>query len=240
MIKKQKPICLFTQDGRKICLPQDRIGKIVEDTDTKRSSWRIFKIMAEFVEGFEFLNQYDKAASFYGSARCGLKNKMYKEAAELAAKLSKDGFAIITGGGPGIMEAANKGAHDAKGRSVGLNIKLPLEQRINKYVDESEAFSYFFTRKVMLSIASQVYIFFPGGFGTLDELFEMITLIQTEKLDPIPIVLVGKEFWTPLLDWIEKRLYEKNKTIDKKDMLIYTLVDNADEAYTYINKVLKH
>jgi hypothetical protein len=201
------------------------------------SPWRIFKIMAEFVAGYEFLKRYKKAVTFFGTARCTFHDDLYKDATKLARMLSKEGFAIMTGGGPGIMEAANKGAHEAEGISVGVNIKLPFEQRTNQYVKESEAFKYFFVRKTMLAYASQVYIFYPGGFGTLDELFEMLTLVQTRKIDPTPIILVNKEFWAPLLKWMEEYMYEKNKAIDKEDVDIYHLVDSGEEAFKYIKKL---
>lgn len=199
-------------------------------------SWRIFKIMAEFVDGFEIIRKYDPSATFFGSAREHLNPRMYEEATKLASLLSKDGFTIITGGGFGIMEAANKGAHEAKGASVGLNIELPEEQTLNSYLTDSERFHYFFTRKVMLAFSAEVYVFFPGGFGTLDELFEMITLIQTRKVKRVPVVLVGKDYWQPLLAWIQRALYEDNRAIHKEDMEIYHLVDNAGEAYHYIKK----
>jgi hypothetical protein len=210
---------------------------MMKDHAHEVSPWRIFKIMAEFVAGYEFLKRYKKAATFFGTARCTFHNDLYKDATKLAHMLSKEGFAIMTGGGPGIMEAANKGAHEADGISVGINIKLPFEQRTNQYVKESEAFKYFFVRKTMLAYASQVYIFYPGGFGTLDELFEMLTLVQTRKIDPTPIILVNKEFWTPLLKWMEEYMYDKNKAIDKEDLDIYHLVDNSDEAFKYIKKL---
>ncbi|MBU1164389.1 TIGR00730 family Rossman fold protein [Patescibacteria group bacterium] len=215
-----------------------RIKQIVSRRDTS-FSWRIFKIMGEFVTGFEFLQQYGLAATFFGTARCRKETKIYKEATKLAKELAKMGFAIITGGGPGIMEAANKGAVEAKGDSVGLNIQLPNEQRINPYVKESRAFHYFFTRKVMLSYASEVYIFFPGGFGTLDELYEILTLIQTRKICKIPVILVDKDFWQPLVEWMYGRLYRQDKAIDKEDLNLFKVVDNADEALKLIKKVIK-
>ncbi len=199
-------------------------------------SWRIFRIMSEFVSGFEILRRYGLAVSFFGTARCQAGDEVYKAAELLAAKLAKSGFAVITGGGPGVMEAANVGAFKVGGKSVGMNIDLPMEQRLNPYTTESEHFHFFFTRKVMLSFASEVYVYFPGGFGTMDELFELITLVQTKKIDRIPIILYGKEFWTPLLKWIEETLFKKNKMIHKEDMEIYHLVDSVDEAYEYIMK----
>src|SRR3989344_3177480 len=200
---------------------------------------RILKIMSEFIEGFEFLNKYKEAVSFYGSARLGFNSQIYQQASLLSFKLAKDGFAIITGGGSGIMEAANKGAYEAGGVSVGINIVLSHEQDINKYVIESKEFEHFFVRKVMLAFASDIYIFFPGGFSTLNELFEMIGLVQTVKIRKIPIILVGREYWSPLLSWIEEYLFKQNKAIDKEDLEIYYLVDNADEAYELIQKLIK-
>ena len=212
-----------------------RVEEVLAD---KVNSERLLRIHNEFKKGFEFLEKYELAASIFGSARCDEKSDAYKEAHDLAYGLSKEGFAIITGGGPGIMEAANKGAYDAGGQSVGLNIQLPSEQRTNPYVKDSESFHYFFTRKVMLTFASEVYIYFPGGFGTLDEFFEIATLVQSKKIDPIPIVLVNKEYWTPLLDWINKTLYEKNKAISKEDMDLYHLVGDAKEALKLIKKMV--
>lgn len=219
--------------------PNEHLEKVRKGNIEKVPEWMIKKINEEFVKGFKFLSKYRKAVSILGSARTGMDPAVYKEATKLAHNLSDRGFAIITGGGPGIMEAANKGAYEAKGQSVGINIRLPFEQRTNKYVKESEDFSYFFTRKVMLEYASHVYVFFPGGFGTLDELFEMVTLTQTHKIKPVAIILVNKEFWQPLLDWIKQTLYEKNKVIDEKDMQIYHLVDNAEEAYQQILELSK-
>lgn len=214
-----------------------RVKEIIKRTEEMEE--RLERIGDEFRLGFEFLLNFDKAVSIFGSARRGLEHKSYKEAEKLAFLLAKDGFTVITGGGPGIMEAANKGASDAGGRSVGLNIMLEKEQRINQYVNESKAFHYFFTRKVMLSVASQVYFFFPGGLGTLDEFFEMATLIQTKKISPLPIILIEKHYWLPLLNWIEKSLYKEHKTIHKEDLSMYTLVDNAEEAYKIAKKLLR-
>lgn len=218
--------------------PNEHLEK-VRKGQKEMPTWTIFKIMAEFIAGFEFLKRYKKAVSIMGSARNNMEPKIYEEATKLAARLSKSGFAIITGGGPGIMEAANKGAYEAKGQSVGINIRLPFEQRTNQYVKEYESFSYFFTRKVMLEYASQIYVFFPGGFGTLDELFEMVTLTQTHKVRAVPIILIGKKFWSGLLDWIEEVVYAQHKAIDQDDMDIYHLVDTADEAYELIKKLSK-
>jgi uncharacterized protein (TIGR00730 family) len=199
---------------------------------------RMTKIVEEFSRGFHFLRNYKLAATIFGSARSGLKDETYQEAYKLGYALSKEGFAVITGGGPGIMEAANKGAYEAGGQSAGLNIQMETEQRINKYVQESEAFYYFFIRKVMLAFASEVYIFFPGGFGTLDEFFELVVLIQTKKIEPIPIILVNKAYWEPLLEWVEQELYEKRKAVGKNDMKLYHLADDADEALKLIKKMV--
>lgn len=199
-------------------------------------AWRVFKIMSEFVEGFEVLQRYGLAASFFGTARASFEDVVYEHASQLAAKLSKQGFAIITGGSSGVMQAANKGAFEAGGSSVGLNIDLASGQGYNEYLTDKMQFEHFFVRKTMLTYASEVYIYFPGGFGTLDEFFEIVTLIQTKKIRKVPIVLFGKSFWQPLLDFITANLYEKHKAINKEDMNLYVLVDSVDEAYEYIIK----
>lgn len=201
-------------------------------------AWRIFKIMSELVSGFEMLRKYGMAASFFGSARYSLDDDMYKEATDLAGRLAKDNFTIITGGGPGIMEAANKGAFDAGGISVGMNIELPNGQGLNNVVTESMDFHYFFTRKVMLSFASEVYIYFPGGYGTMDEFFELITLVQTEKIRRIPIILYGRDYWQPLISWFEESLVAKYKTISKEDLELFQVVDSVDEAYEKISTLV--
>jgi len=233
-------VVCFTSHGREICIHASQLDHIFKKGSTREvSSWTIMKIMGEFTQGFDFLKRFKKSVSIMGSSRVGLNRQIYQEATDLAFKLAKAGFAVITGGGPGIMEAANKGAFEAGGRSAGLNIRLATEQRTNKYVQESESFTFFFTRKVMLETGASVYIFFPGGFGTLDEFFEMITLIQTHKIKPVPVILVNKEFWQGLLEWMKKIMFEKEKAINKEDMELYHLVDNANEAYELIKKLSK-
>lgn len=192
--------------------------------------------MAEFVDGFDFVSQFERSVTFFGSARTPQTDKYYFLARDLASRLGAAGFAVITGGGPGIMEAANEGAKAAKADSVGINIQLATEQRINPYVTKSEAFEHFFTRKVMLSYASQVYIFFPGGYGTLDEVFEMLTLIQTHKIEGceapgscIPVILFGKDYWQPLCDWLKNTVLDKFQAIDQSDLDLWTLTDDLDE-----------
>lgn len=202
-------------------------------------SWRVFRIMAEFVQGFEMLRKHGLAVTFWGSARTDSEDKYYNEAEELAAKLAKKGFSVISGGGPGIMEASNVGAFKVGGKSVGLNITLPFEQKLNPYTTDSLDFNFFFSRKVMLTFASEAYVYFPGGFGTLDEFFEIVTLIQTKKIEPIPVVLYGKDYWRPLVDFFEKSLLKQFKTISPEDLEIFTIVDSVDEAYKYINKEVK-
>jgi len=224
---------------QQICFTSPRIEEVLSmHPEELEEPERMTKIVEEFARGFHFLRDFELTATFFGSSRCSSESKIYREATRLGSLLARDGFAIITGGGPGIMEAANKGAHEAGGRSAGINIQLPHEQRVNRYVEESVAFYYFFIRKVMLAFASEVYIFFPGGFGTLDELFEMITLVQTKKIEPVPIILVDKEYWTPLLEWVEKELQSKRKTIGKQDTGIYHLVDDAREAFELIQKMV--
>ncbi|TAK04302.1 TIGR00730 family Rossman fold protein [Patescibacteria group bacterium] len=196
-------------------------------------TWRIFRIMAEFVEGFQFISSFSREVTVFGSARLPETDRWYKEARKLGGMLAECGFTVITGGGPGIMEAANRGAHEHKGESVGLNIQLPNEQRINPWVKKGRGFHYFFTRKVMLAASAQAYVFFPGGFGTLDEMFEMITLVQTGKSASLPVVLVGRRFWQPLLTWISQSIVAEGM-IDADDQKLYRLVDTAEEAFDII------
>jgi len=199
-------------------------------------SWRVFRIMSEFVSGFELLRNHGLAVTFWGSARLTPKDPHYKMAEALAAKLAKKGFSVISGGGPGIMEASNVGAFKVGGKSVGLNIQLPFEQKLNPYTTKSLNFDFFFSRKVMLTFASEAYIYFPGGFGTLDELFEILTLIQTKKIEKLPVVLIGSEFWNPLIKWFEKELLKKYKTISKEDLDLFAVFDDIDKTYKYILK----
>jgi len=197
-------------------------------------SWRVFRIMSEFVEGFDMLRKYGTAATFFGSARCSAGEEGYTAAEELAALLAKSGFTIISGGGEGVMGASNVGAYKVGGKSVGLNIQLPMEQKLNPYLTESMQFHYFFSRKVMLSFASEVYVYFPGGFGTMDEFFEILTLVQTKKITPIPIVLYDKRFWEPLIAFFKEYMVEKYKTVHEEELDLFVLVDSIDEAYEYI------
>lgn len=225
-------------------------GALVAQTQVKRlidedvngheaNPWKVFTIMSEFVSGFDFLRRHQKAVTFFGSARLGFPEAIYRDAKVLAHRLAKDGFSVITGGGPGIMEAANRGAFEAGGKSVGLNIRLKHEQHINHYVTESEDFTYFFARKTMLSLASQICIFFPGGFGTMDELFDILTLIQTEKIPRVPLILVNKEYWTPLLEWMKEHMYKRHRAVERKDLDLYHVVDDADDAYRLIRRLIK-
>ncbi|HEY8405093.1 MAG TPA: TIGR00730 family Rossman fold protein [Flavobacteriales bacterium] len=201
-------------------------------------SWSIFKIMGEFVEGYERMSKIGPCVSIFGSARTKPDNKYYIMARDIAYGLTQKGYGVISGGGPGIMEAANKGAREGGGTSVGLNIVLPFEQHSNPYVDPDKNinFDYFFVRKVMFVKYSQGFIVMPGGFGTLDEFFEALTLIQTDKIGRFPIILVGKEFWSGLIDWIKDSLLEREHNISPQDMFLFTLVDTAEEAVEEINK----
>ncbi len=200
-------------------------------------SWAIFKIMSEFVEGYERMSKIGPCVSIFGSARTTPDNKYYSLTVEIASKLATSGYGVITGGGPGIMEAANKGAQETGGKSVGLNIDLPFEQNHNPYIDAEHnlEFDYFFVRKVIFVKYSQAFVVMPGGFGTLDEMFEAMTLIQTKKINNRPVVLVGKAYWAGLLDWIKKVMLEDESNISPTDLNLFALVDTADEAVKYID-----
>ncbi|TRO65144.1 TIGR00730 family Rossman fold protein [Christiangramia sabulilitoris] len=201
-------------------------------------SWAIFKIMGEFVNGYEKLSQIGPCVSIFGSARTKPDMKYYKLAEKVAKKIVDHGYGVITGGGPGIMEAGNKGAHLAGGTSVGLNIDLPFEQHDNPYIDNDKSldFDYFFVRKVMFVKYSQGFVVMPGGFGTLDELFEAITLIQTHKIDKFPIILVGTEFWSGLVDWIKKTLLDSFQNISEGDIDLVQVVDTEDEVIEILDQ----
>lgn len=201
-------------------------------------TWRIFKILAEFIEGFEKLSRIDPAVTVFGSARVKEGDERYTLAREIGNKLAKEGITVLTGGGPGIMEAANRGANDAGGESVGLNIELPFEQHANPYVTKSITFDYFFVRKVMLVKYANAFVVLPGGFGTLDELYESITLIQTGKILPFPIILVGRDYWCGMVDWIHDRMLEDGY-ISESDMSLFSVVDTADEVLTIITEFLE-
>jgi len=205
---------------------------------SKGDAWRLFRIIAEFVEGFDALSTVSRPlVTVFGSARTPEDHPDYLLTRSLGAKLAGHGYGIVTGGGPGIMEAANRGASDAGGMSIGLNIDLPFEQQGNPYVNLPLDFRYFFVRKVMFIKYSMAFICLPGGFGTLDELFEALTLIQTRKIRPFPIIMVGSAFWGGMVDWIRQQLISSGK-IDEEDMLLFEVMDNVDDIVKYIRKTV--
>ncbi|MBS9525361.1 TIGR00730 family Rossman fold protein [Litoribacter ruber] len=221
---------------------EEKIRKAFEERDWSEiksaDSWAIFKVMAEFVEGFEKLAKIGPCVSVFGSARTPRDHHYYKVAEEISAKLVRHGYGVITGGGPGIMEAGNKGAHSENGKSVGLNILLPFEQFNNIYIDQDKliTFDYFFVRKVMFVKYAQGFVVLPGGFGTMDELFEALTLIQTKKIGRFPIVLVGKEYWSGLVDWLKTTMLEQEANINEEDLDLFSVVDNATDAVKVIDE----
>lgn len=229
------------KENRHITDDDSKIRRAFVDKDWNEiriaDSWQIFKVMAEFVEGFEKLSRIGPCVSIFGSARTKSDTPFYLMAEEIAAKLVRHGYGVITGGGPGIMEAGNKGAHSEGGKSVGLNIELPFEQFHNIYIDSDKIldFDYFFVRKVMFVKYSQGFVVMPGGFGTLDELFEAITLIQTKKIGKFPIILVGKSYWQGLFDWIEDVMLHTENNISPEDLNLVHLVDNATDAVKVID-----
>ena len=202
---------------------------------TKEDPWRIFRIMSEFVDGFELLSDIDNAVTIFGSSRAKSTDKYYKLAKETAALFAKEGFAVITGAGPGIMEAANKGAKEAGGESIGMNILIPKQQKPNKYVTRVMDFRYFFCRKVMFTKYSKAFLVFPGGFGTLDEFFESVTLVQTERIYPFPVVLMGKGYWKGLVDWIEA-VPLKDGAIKASELSLFHLADSPEDALKIISQ----
>jgi len=228
----------FLSDEDKI---QDKFKQKTWNEIRANDSWAIFKIMSEFVNGYESMGRIGPCVSIFGSARTKPDNKYYLLAEKIAYKISQAGYGVITGGGPGIMEAGNKGAHLGNGTSVGLNIELPFEQHYNPYIDKDKNlnFDYFFVRKVMFVKYSQGFVVMPGGFGTLDELFEAVTLIQTKKIGKFPIILVGREFWTGLLDWIKAVIIEKENNANPEDMNLIKVVDTEDEVLEVLDTFYK-
>jgi len=224
----------------------DKPADLIKDAFTEKTwheihttdSWRVFKIISELVEGFEKLARIGPCVSIFGSARTHYNDKYYRLAEEIAFKLTENGYGVITGGGPGIMEAANKGAKRGNGKSVGINIELPFEQKPNPYIDSDKliTFDHFFVRKVMFMKYAQGFIVLPGGFGTFDELFEAITLIQTRKIGKFPIILVGANFWKGLMEWIKEVMLEEEKNISPVDLDLFKIVDTADEAVDSIKE----
>jgi len=201
---------------------------------TKEDPWRIFRIMSEFVDGFEELSGITKAICIFGSARTKPSNKYYKLAEKTASLFAKSNYSIITGAGSGIMEAANKGCFNARGDSIGLNILIPTKQKPNKYINRLLEFSYFFSRKVMFAKYSKAFLVFPGGFGTLDELFEGLALVQTRRLEPFPIVLVGSKYWDGMIKWIKKSLL-KSGCVDPEDMSAFKVMDDPRDILAYVD-----
>jgi len=200
--------------------------------------WRIFRIMAEFVEGFETLSKFDRCVTIFGSARTHVDHPHYKLTVETARAVSKSGFGVITGGGPGVMEAANRGAHEAGGVSIGVNIQLPFEQHPNPYIGTMLSFKHFFVRKVMFLKYTSAVIVMPGGYGTLDEMFETLTLVQTHKVGSMPLILMGKDYWKGLIDWIREKMLNEAKYIDAGDIPLMYLTDDPDDAVRVINESL--
>ncbi|MFC4816694.1 MULTISPECIES: TIGR00730 family Rossman fold protein [unclassified Flavobacterium] len=220
---------------------QDKLKQKTWNEIRTNDSWAIFKIMSEFVNGYESMARIGPCVSIFGSARTKPEDKYYLLAERIAYKISKAGYGVITGGGPGIMEAGNKGAHRGEGTSVGLNIELPFEQHFNPYIDKDKNlnFDYFFVRKVMFVKYSQGFVVMPGGFGTLDELFEAITLIQTKKIGKFPIILVGSQFWKGLIDWVKEIMIDQEKTVSPGDMDLIQIVDTEEEVVEALDNFYK-
>ena len=216
----------------------DDLSETQDKSYRKEEPWRLFRIMAEFVEGFESMEKVGPAVSIFGSARTERNSKNYKIAEALGKEPSKAGFAVITGGGPGSMDAANKGAHSVGGTSVGLSIDLPFETKSNDFLNMEIWFNYFFVRKVMFVKYAKGFVVLPGGFGTLDEFYEALTLIQTGKIKPFPVVLIGKEYWSELLDWMKSTML-KEKNIHQNDLSLFQVADDAKEAVRFIKNFYK-
>jgi hypothetical protein len=239
---KESVVCLPSEGGLEcINIPEEKISRephTVEELSkgATQKNTRASRIATEFDQGLKFILKYPRSVTFYGSARFKPSTPHYKDARALGYRLSKLNYSIVTGGGPGIMEAANRGALEAGGESIGLNIKLPREQILNPYTTDSLSFYYFFARKTTMSFSSEAYIFYPGGFGTLDEFFELVTLIQTGKIRRVPIILVGSDFWKPLERFIIETCWRAHGAIDKKDLDLFHLVDDHDEIERIILK----
>ena len=217
---------------KRINLPDSNISQkpLTQHLMEKTFKQRLANVYNELAKAFDLLKELDHSITFFGSARFKPDNIYYKQAERIAKRLAEAGHTIITGGGPGIMEAANKGAYEARGRSIGFNIELPTEQNLNSYTTDNLGFHYFFTRKVAMVFAAEAYIYFPGGYGTMDEFFEMLTLVQTGKIKALPIVLVGSDYWNYVDRLIRHELYQDQKAIDKEDMKLYTITDSDDEV----------
>ena len=230
----------FTSDPnkRQVNLPEERLA--VEPMSRANLDEavheRIEEVNKEFSDGLEFIKNYHKTVTFFGSARFAPENHYYQKAGELAAALADHGYTIVTGGGPGIMEGANKGAYEAGGQSLGLTIELPHEQVTNPYITGRVSFAYFFNRKVCLTFSAEAFVYFPGGFGTLDELFEILTLIQTKKITKVPIILVGQDYWSPLHQFIQTVMFDKLKAIDEIDMNLYHILDDTETIVELIKQ----
>lgn len=222
-------VCVNIPEAKAVRGPHTR-QELVHAVKNDRAS----RIANEFDRGLQFIKKYPKSVTIYGSARFRVDNQHYKDACNLAFKISKLGYAIVTGGGSGIMEAANRGAKDAGGHSLGLNIELPHEQLLNPYVTDSLSFYYFFSRKTTMSFSSEAYIFYPGGFGTLDEFFEIVTLVQTHKIRLVPIILVGVDFWKPLQLFLEEYCLKRHAAVNRRELGLYVITDNHDEILDII------
>lgn len=223
---------------RQVNLPEERLNvePMSREMLDEAVHERIAEVSKEFSDGLKFIKNYHKSVTFFGSARFAPENPYYQKATEVAAALSNNGYTIVTGGGPGIMEGANKGAYEAGGQSLGLTIELAHEQATNPYVTAHTGFTYFFNRKVCLTFSAEAFIYFPGGYGTLDELFEILTLVQTKKINRVPIVLVGKEYWAPLHEFIRSVMYDQFKAIDEIDMNLYHILDDTSTIVELIKQ----
>ena len=219
-------------------MPKKKIQEKTGMDFTMEDPWRVFRIMSEFVDGFEELAHLKKAVAIFGSSRTKPAQKYYKLTEKITYNLAKADYTVVTGAGPGIMEAANKGAKRAKGQSIGLNIEFPVIQKPNPYITHLLSFRYFFCRKVMFTKYAKAFVVLPGGFGTMDEFFESLTLIQTKRIIPFPVVLVGAEFWEGLISWIHKKMCHEGR-INRKDLNIFKVIDNPDEIVPFIDKFYK-